>query len=883
MNLRDLWLRLFALARRARVERELAEELDFHIAMQTRKNVAAGMTELEAARAARLQFGARAAAEEQCRDERRVRLIETLWQDIRYAVRGFLRTPVFAATVIMTIAIGLGLNTTVFTIFNAYVLRPAAVRDPYSLYEFAWTNRDGRGQFMSWPQVQDFKKWDPVFSETCAHRFLFARFDGAPFFGLLVEGNYFRMLGGAPALGRVLTEADSKAPGGERVAVLSYTAWKTRFAADPNIVGRRIVIHSQPLEIVGVTRDGFLGAGDTPPDFWAPLTMAPALLDGPSLFGPDHPALVRMLARLKPGVTPDRAVAALTTWSKRITSGLPDKDKANGILMESQATAIPLSPRVLLAFSPLLGAFALVLLLACANVANMMLARAMARQREIGIRLSLGAGRGRLIRQLLTESFLLAAPAAGAAFVISRATIDSGERLMFKTLPSEFAEYIRVVPLPPDARVFIFMLLAAIAAAVLFGLAPALQATRTGIVQAARGDFSADFRPARLRNTLVAGQITVCVLLLVSAGILLRGSVALQNVDPGLNTRDTIAIEIQDQFRERVLTVLHSDPGIVRLAAAAKVPIDGAPPWVPVVIAGAAPRSLMAAFNYVSPEFFQLFDIPIVRGRSFTTAEAEDAAPVAVISQATANLFWPGQDPLGKEIRIAIEAQRHGKDRGRAAGNMHRQVRVIGVARDAISAWIGNGPDKTLMYFPDSIHGAGNFLMARVKGDAEAARRRIDAELARVDPSAVLQLHKMREYIAVEVYPFRAAYWVSCAIGVLALLLTLSGIYGVLSYLVAQRTKEIGIRMAIGASSRSIVGLVVAQSLKLAAVGVGIGTILALGVSRLFASFLFMMNTFDVGAYALGIALVSAAAFIASYVPSRRACRIDPISTLRYD
>ena len=878
MGWRDWWLRGRAVVRRERMERELEEELEFHLAMQTRKNLSTGLSAAEAERRARLAFGNETRAKEQCRDARGVAFLESLWQDVRYALRGFGRAPVFAVTVVATIALGLGFNTTFFTVFNAYVLRPFAVHDPYSLYAFAWTGHDGRGLPMSWSDYREFSQSDSSFSETFASQGLQVRLDGQILFGQLMTGNYFEMLGVGAARGRTLLREDSAAPGGAPVMVLSYAAWRDKFGGNPSIVGKKLLVHGYPLEVIGVAREGFDGLEDSPRDFWAPLTMSAALQDGADLFGPSKPERLWVGGRLRAGVNPRQAQAAISTWARNATADRPDSRKAGGAVLQSLATSIPLTPRVLAVFSPIIVAFGLVLITACANVANMMLARAMARQREIGVRLSLGATRGRLIRQLLVESMLLALPSAGAAFGVAQASIELGKRLLFSTLPPEFAGFIRLTPLPPDARVFGFMLIAAVLCAIAFGLAPAVQATRSNVVQAARGDFTGDHRPARLRNALVIAQVTASVVLLITTGVLLRTAARTQKLDTGLRTRDTLELEIREKSRPRVLADLKTEPLVETIAAVGNPPMNGQLPTAPVTTAGAA-LATRVSYNFVSPEYFAVFDLATLRGRPFTADEGRAGAPVAVISQATAQRLWPGQDPIGQSLRV---------DSGARAGSTSRLarfpvVRVIGIVPDVVSGFIGFGKDATCVYFPTAIEAPASALILRVHGDPETARRKLDADLAAADPSAVEQIHKMQEFLSIETYPFQVAYWVSAAIGGLALLLTLSGVYGVLSYVVSQRAKEIGIRMALGASAWSVTGLVMRQCLRLAAAGIALGTALTLGAARVFASLMVLMKTYDGAAYACGILVVLAACLIAAWAPSRRASHIDPLRTLRCD
>ena len=857
------------------MEHELDEELRFHLEMAARKNVALGASGAEAARLARVRLGGIDPVKEECRTVRGTQLIETTLRDIKYALRGFRRNPLFVLTVVGTIALGLGLNTALFTIFNNYVLRPFPVRDPYSLYAFSWTDRAGHGHGLSWREFENFSKNNPAFSEVAATHYFFARSEGRPMIGALVTGNYFHMLGGVAALGRTLVPEDSSAPGREPVIVLSYAAWRNKFGADANIIGRKLVLHGYPLEVIGVTQEGFGGLDPTPLDYWAPLTMAPQLEDGPGRFFKDN-SDIGIVGRLRRETNVSQAEAALTGFARQVTGDRPESDKAVNVFLQSRATAIRLSAKVIAMFSPLGAAVGLILLLACANVANMMLARAMARQREIGIRLSLGAGRGRLIRQLLTESLLLAIPAGLAGFLVSRAAIEAGLKIMYATLPPHMAQIVPHISLPPDIRVFGFMLIAAFASALLFGLAPAIQSTRTDVMLAARGEFTSDVRPMRLRNSLVIVQITVCGLLLITSGVLIRGESAMRSFDVGFRTHGVIGMDVPEKARPVILERLRRDSTVEAIAAAASIPLNGILPAVSIS-AGEGTKTSDAWYNHVSPEFFSLLDIPILEGRNFTADEARSGAPVVIISQLTARRLWPQGNAIGREIFIRHNARTNWGE----PLLQYSATRVVGVTRNIISCSIPYGPDPSLIYFPATT--AKYALLIRVNGNVEKARLRLDRELSTLAGEDIEDIHTMDQSFALSVYLFRVVSWVGSLLGGLALLLTLSGIYGVLSYLVTQRTKEIGIRMALGASIGAVTRLVMTQSMRLAAVGIGLGTAMALGVSRFLASHLVFINAFDLLAYAAGVVLVVAASLGAAYFPSRRAARIDPVTTLRYD
>lgn len=870
MKWSDLKLRLRALVSRRRVDEELDEELTFHIEMQKQKHLAGGMDENAAKRRARMEFGARDAVAEECRDQRRVSFVETLLQDIRYALRGLRRTPVFALTVIATIALGLGWNTAAFTLFNAYVLHPISVRDPYSLFGLRWEDTAGRGRAFTWQQAQELQTDLPAFSEIAVIDRQQARMNSRQAFGLLVTGNYFSMLGVRAQIGRTIAPEDASTPGSAPVIVLSYPAWQTRFGGSPDVLGKSVSVDGHSLEVIGVMQESFTGFEGTPLDYWAPITMA-GTLDGVDVFGVAQTARFDLFGRLKHGLDEGQALAFLTPRMQRLTADQAAKDRARRAWLYSEATRFPLNARILVALSPILAAFLLVLLSACANVANMMLARAMSRQREIGIRLSLGASRRRLIRQLLTESLLLSVPAAAAGFWISEVIVGTGVRIILATVPQEFAEYVRVVPLPPDWRVFAFMIFAAVISALLFGLAPALQATRLNIMQAARGDFSNEFRPGRLRNALVVAQVTVCAVLLICTGVLLRGAHHVDGQDLGMNTRPVIEIDIQEKSRQRVLETLAAEPSVDLVAASSDPPLNFMP--TATVLIGNSPTLQKTQYSYVSPQFLSVLDIPIVKGRNFSAEEDSSSAPVALVSETAARRFWPNQDLLGQSIQLSNDRVPH-----------PFSVRVIGIARDIVTGpSYRDDPDRTCIYLPTSVDAAGNVVLVRVKGDTEAARQRLDLVLERGDPGAVLQIQKMQEFVALHVYPYHAAYWVSASIGVLALLLALSGIYGVLSYVVAQRTKEIGIRMAMGARRLTLVCMFLRQSLRLAVMGALAGALIAFGTLRILAFAIPAINSNDLVPFEGGVLLILAACVCAAFFPALRAAGVNPTVTLRCD
>lgn len=865
MTLTDLLLRIRALFLRSRVEQELEDEVDFHLEMSRRQYIAAGRSQEDAAHLARRDFGRVGAIKEDCRGARGLDAFESTLQDVRYALRSFRRNPSFVFAVSGTIALGLGVNLALFTLFSAYVLRPLSVNDPYRLYRFTWSDRLTDEHRFSWDDYQQLVKQKAAFSDAAAVEYMFARLDGHPFRGQLVTGNYFQMLGLGTTLGRPLRPGDSDAPGREPVLVLSHQAWKSIFAARPDIIGTKIVLRGIPMEIVGVAPPEFLGLTESPQDFWAPLSMAHQLQGGPDLFGSENPESLGIVGRLQAGQTVSSAEAILLGWCQRVTAQLPHDRQATGVVLQSQATSIPLTPEVLLIFSPLIAALVLVLVLACTNVASMMLARATARQREIGIRLSLGAVRRRLILQLLTEAVLLSIPAAILGLIISRASIAGALRIMYAVFPKDMLELVRDIRHPVDWRVLGFMVVVALLSAFLFGLGPAIQATRVSVMSAVRGELNSDLRPARVRNGLVIAQIIFCTLLLIACGALVRTTMAMSAFDIGFSTGHVIAIEVTERGRNRVVEALSIDPEVDQIAAVSSVPLGGRVPTMSVSVDDGSTVSV--AHNEVSPQYFGMLGIPLLRGRGFSDEEARSEALVAVLSARAASRLFADRDPLGQTVHL---------------GTPTRVVRVIGIAADIVTCCIAWGKDAALAYLPSTAAKAGSILV-HVRGEVEAERHRLDTQLATVAPGAIDDIHSLDQYRALGIWAFRVASMIGVAVGGLALLLTLSGIYGVVSYFVTQRTKEIGIRVALGATTSTVVSMVLKQAMRLTAIGIAGGVLLGVGATRAISSQMIFLRVFDGAAFAGGVLVVLSTALAAGYVPSRRAARIDPIETLRYD
>ncbi len=836
------------------VEDSLAEEMRLHREMLEDRFRLEGLPAREARERAAREFGPAALALEDSRAQWSFAWLESIWTDARYGVRALGRSKTFAATAVLTLGVGLALASVAFTLFNAYVLRPFAVSDPDSLYAIEWRGKDRRVSMHSWREYEDIRARRDVFSDAIATRGVFVMRATRHWNGILVSPNYFRMLGAHIALGRPIEEADRE------VIVISHTAWKAAFQLDPGVLGKQVSLRGQTYEVIGVASQEFTGLGESPPDFWVPMKMRAAFRT--------EAVAVDVIGRLRPGVHKAQAEAALGVLAQR---DRPDMRAS----LYSRATPVPYTPFMIVVFSPVLLALGLVLATCCANVANMMLARGLARQREIGIRLSVGAGRARLVRQLLTEALVIAALAGLLGIVLARLVLDAGQRIFFATISPEFARVVRLFSLEIDYRVFLFALAAAALAAMGAALLPALQSTRMNMVPALRGEFGAGIRSSRLRDALVVAQVVVCVVLLVCGALLYRRASVFQAQDPGMRHRGVLDVNASDR-RAEVAEFLRTWPDVEAVAAAGRAPWYGALDRTMV-------NSTVAGFNFVSPEYFRVFEIPLRRGRLFTGEEARAEAPVAIVSAATAQRFWPGEDPIGKVLRPDPS-----KERSIVNLTGYTQIEVIGVVPDVMHSWVFEGLDKTCIYLPAlaASQKARNLLVS-IRGDELRAAERLRRLMLERWPTQEAEAVPLSAILNMQIYPFRAAGWLGWMLGLMAMGLSVSGMYGVMSYLVNQRSKEIGIRVALGATPSGVVALVMRRSLWLAGAGVVAGGAVAAGAVKLLLWWSTDANltvlTWDGVALVTGAGLAGAAAVLAALGPSSRAARIDPNSVLRAD
>jgi predicted permease len=822
-------------------------------------------------------------------------MIEHVTQDVRYAVRSFRATPLVALTIMATVGLGLGLVTVVFTLLNAIIFRADEVRNPHELFaveRHSTVNEEPeyftRGQYNALIRETD------VFSGSAAKTTdIDTWIDGRRLEGPLVTGNFFQLLGVAAARGRALAPADDE-PGGNPVIVLSHRAWVVHFASDPAILNRTVLLNGARFHVVGVMPERFRGLTILAPDFWAPLSLV-------GHFDRRHQERaddveVQIVGRLKTGLPRGQALAQLRVWDARRAAERSDERPATTLLLEPKDGTLPLSTDVLLNFMPLFFAFGLILMIGWANIANLLLARAVARQREIGIRLALGAARRRIIWQLLTESLLLALVSAAIAFGISRLVLHGAMYALATTWEAGFGNIRLAIP-PADWRVALFLVMGAIVSTLFFALAPAFRATRLDLVRAMRGEVAADARPGYARNALVGLQVTGSALLLICCAVFLRTSWAAANVDPGFRTSDIVTVTIlNEQRRAAVLDVLNSESSVVSIAATWPGVLGGSAAFAEPALkpASAATARASVKYQFVSPEYFDVLGIDLVRGRGFTQTERSPSAAVAIVSESVARELWPGIDAVGQVMRLASDPNAVSlfegkKDPQATAGPppLPGTVTIVGIARDVPGIRLGDiRVAGAGVYAPTSVEAAKTSLAIRVRGDSERVRYAIVDRLALIDPN-MAEVSTFRAMARTVTYILGIPFWLTLVLGVLALLLTLSGLFSVLSYLVEQRTREIGVRMALGATKRSIGTFVLMQTARPVGIGLLLGSALAaaLGAALLATpaaeQFGSIVNLFDPVAYAASLLCIFAACVCATLVPALRAGRTDPVAALR--
>lgn len=873
------------LIHRSRVEKDTDEELRAHVQNRADDLERASLTREEAERRARIEFGGHEKFKEECREARGTNFIESLLQDLHFGARTLASSRGVTSTVILVLALGIGANTAIFSVVNTVLARPLPYPEPERLVWF-WESQPNLNQApFSAADFLDFQSQNRSFEQMASmHQVSFNLTGQGPaerIPGMVASPSVFSVLGVQPILGRSFVPSEG-AFGAARVAMLTHGFWQGHFGGDVSIPGRTIVLNGRPVTVIGVLPAGFTYGVDI--QIWVnPVNIVPevfsASADWERKLSTNRQAhYLNIVGRLKPGVSLQQAQADITSIMDHIHQQYPvTTGHSVELIPLRELVTGPVRPTLLV----LLGVVGLVLLIACANVANLLLARAVARGREIAIRTALGAGRLRIVRQLLTECMLLATGGGtlGLAFAwgLVRLLVAAGPR-----------EMPRIHEISVDLRVLAFTLGVSLATGLLFGLAPAFAATRHtigGVLKEGGRGSTAGLPHNRLRSLLVVGEVALSLILLVGAGLLVRSFVRLLEVQPGFNPDHMVTMWINftgarysekhqsTQLLDQLLPRVAALPGVKGVAISNDLPLEGDDTTNTVVTAEGRPpfersHQPLIGVHAVNPGYFRAMGIPLLRGRELSVSDVADSHSVVVINQRLAEVLWPGQDAIGKHFAIFGDTQSE----------------VVGVVGNVLHNGLAEAPSAE-SYLPFSQNPWSYVGLAiRTEADPASVYSGVRAIVSQLDPE--LPVHDMRpmgQVVAESITTRRFTLWLVGAFAVLALVLAFVGIYGVMSYSVTERVHEIGVRMALGAQSGDVMRLVVGHGMRLTAVGLAIGAAGAFLAMRAMISLLFGVRPTDPVTYLAIATLLTLAAMVACYIPARRAMRIDPMVALRYE
>jgi predicted permease len=888
--------RLRSLFRPSRVDADMARELDLHLEQLTRQYIAEGLPPADARAAARRDFGSIDAAKEQCRDARRVTLVEDLFKDLKYAARGFVKSPAFALTAIGSLALGIGANTAIFTLVHALLLKPLPYERPDRLVTLTERNllgNDGStsvapGNLLNWQQsATSFDGISGMTTQAMTLALDSPGFEPQRVVACACSGNLFATLGVAPLMGRTF-RADEDRVGAPRVAAVSYDLWQRQLGGAPDIVGRPIRLSDQDYEVVAVMPRTFTFPIRTV-EVWVPLvpTLPPAIWLRHDLH------FLRVVGRVRGDVPIERAIAQVDSISAAYKNAHPDESTGRGAMGLPLHDALVTNVRTPLVV--LLAAVVCVLLIACFNLANLMLTRSTARAREFGVRMALGAGRGRIVRQLVTESLLLALLGGAAGLAIAVWTA--------RALATHAPGADSLMPpgtMPIDPIVFVFAFLVAVVTGVGVGLVPALRGSRSDVtneLKDATRSATAGRAHGRFRSVLVAAEVSLSLVLLVAAGLLIRSLARLYDVHPGIRVDHTLTMNVllpTTRYPDRpkrsawfaaLGDSLQAVPGVQSAAFSSCPPLIGTCNVLFFYVEGrsyAPGQFLQADEKAVDPRYFRTVGIPLVRGRTFTNEDGVGFDPQhprvgkIVISQAAATSFFDGEDPIGKRVFFDFEVQAE-----RNQGIPAPRYEIVGVVGDVVPSL--DTPIRPSIYRPllDVANG-GASIVVHTAGEPLSVASGIGSAVHRLDPGLpVAQVRTLDDLVGRSTADRRFTLSLFVGFAALAMLLAAIGLYGVVSYAVSQRTAELGVRMALGATGADVSRLVVMQGLKPAMVGVGIGLVVALFASRVLRTLLFGVTPIDPLTFAIVPPALLLVVALACYVPALRAVHLDPTRALR--
>ena len=896
-KLRYFLRRLRAIWRSDDIHGEIAEEMRFHIELRAEENIRRGMEPEEARREAERQFGHFSRIREQGYEVRGGRWLEATWQDLRYGVRMLLKSPGFTAVAVLSLALGIGANTAIFSLVDKVLIRKLPVEEPERLVVVSVSSSRGMRTVFNYPDFADYNAGNQVFEGlVCYTQRALTLSEGGQaerIQGMIVSGNYFTVLRVQPVLGRGFLPEEDKTRGTHPVIVLSYGLWQRRFGADPRLVGKQVNLNGYSFTVVGIAPPEFTGTiPGIAPDVYVPVMMqgqvSPSWKMDP-LFGPRSRTLywLEVLGRMKPGVSREQATAAMAALGSQIARANPNPDgsprfEPNFVLDDGSRGHTSLLRDLRFPLQMLMATVGLILLIACANVANLLLARAGTRHKEIAVRLAIGAGRMRLIRQLLTESLLLSALGGVAGLALAAAT--SGLVVSY-TPPNNFSTLTLDNRL--DLRVLGFTLALSLLTGILFGLAPALSASRPDLIPALKDETMSVGKRSRrlnLRHLLVVIQVALSVMVIVGAGLCVRSLQKLRAIETGFDTAKVLVmsadVSLSGYNKERglrfyteLLERIKLLRGVEAASVGAQIPLSGGASS-PINVDGYVPKpgeDMSSDFNIIGPDYFRTMKIPLLHGREFGQSDTTTAPRVVIINETAARRFWPNQSPIGLSLTLGFAPDQEVRE-------------IVGVVKDSKYRRL-NEEVRPAIYVPLAQDYRANMaLHVRTAGEPGAMLAAVQREVRALDANLPLyDIKTLEEKKNGSLYTSRLAAMLLTVFGLLALLLAAIGLYGVMAYAVNRRRREIGIRMALGAQSRDVLHQIIAEGMTIVMIGLLLGLGGALAATRLVKNFLYGVTATDPMTFAGAALLLVAVALLANYLPARQASRTDPLIALRCD